>query len=299
MKSRSRKRGFTLVELLVVISIISIMLAIIAPSLNRCRGASKRLVCSNRLKEIARGVSFYADAYDNKMPFYGGWDPSFEPPYKCIESYPEGTGCKKSADDCCPRDYHQPYFAFHAVQQWCEGGDLDKPYPMKLGCLYRAGIITDARVFYCPANPDPFYQYESYVNPPPWGSLPQEFNTSVPCGQRVRIGYTYYPVDSTLPRFFNGEMDAPVCTARKYDKVDTRIPYLADVFWYRETMAHKTKDSYATNAAFKDTHVVYCNDQRMFSDDPAVDPQRLWEQWEMKTIPSCYFYYNFLKKIEP
>ena len=73
MKSRSRKRGFTLVELLVVISIVAIMPAIIAPSLNRCRGSSKRVICANRLKENARGIAMYADAYNGWLPFYGGW----------------------------------------------------------------------------------------------------------------------------------------------------------------------------------------------------------------------------------
>jgi prepilin-type N-terminal cleavage/methylation domain-containing protein len=291
MKSRSTKRGFTLIELLVVLSIISIMLAIIAPSLNRCRGASKRMICANRLKEIARGLSFYADAYGNKMPFYGGKDPTFDDPFKCTENFREA--------EACPRDDARIHFAFHAIPQWCEGGDLDKSYPMKLGCLYRAGIMIDARIFYCPANSSPFYQYESYINPPPWGSLPQKFNTEVPCGQRVRIGYTYFPVDSSMHRFYDGLMEAPMATARRYDKVDPRISLLADVLWLREELSHKTKDSFAVNAAFKDTHVVYCNDQKMFSYDPVADPLRLWYLWDPRKIQFNYFYYNFLKKIQP
>jgi hypothetical protein len=208
----------------------------------------------------------------------------------------------------CPDDDERFYFAFHAIPKWCEGEDINKPYPMKLGCLYRAGIIRDARIFYCPANPDPFYQYESYIDPPPWGSLPQKFDTEVPCGQRVRIGYTYYPAAAAgTMRIITSasELKAPCATARRYDKVDTAIPYLADVLWRRSTIAHRTKNSLAINAAFKDTHVVYCNDQKMFSSDPAADPQQLWRQWDAEDpkfvgkMQSNFFYYNFLKKIEP
>ena len=66
MESRSKKRGFTLVELLVVISIIALLLAIIIPSMNKARETAKRVICSNQLKENARAIAIYADAYDKE-----------------------------------------------------------------------------------------------------------------------------------------------------------------------------------------------------------------------------------------
>jgi hypothetical protein len=117
--------------------------------------------------------------------------------------------------------------------------------------------------------------------------------------QWVRTGYTYYPTDPTIPRFYNGDIEGPQWTARRFDKLDSRIPYMADVLWYRATMSHKTKDTYSTNALFKDTHVVYCNDWRFFSDNPDADPHMLWVQWEARTIKSYYFYYNLFKRIQP
>ena len=142
-------------------------------------------------------------------------------------------------------------------------------------------------------------KYESYINPPPWGTLPQEFNTKLPSGQRVRLGYTYFPTDSTAKMETNGALKAPIATARKYDGVDMQIPYLADVLWWRETMSHKTESGYSLNALFKDGHVVYCKDRRLFSDDVNDDPQQLWLQWEPRLMKFNYFYYNFLKKIQP
>ena len=180
---------------------------------------------------------------------------------------------------------------------------------MKLGCLYRAGIVTDARIFYCPASTQEQFQYESYVNPLPpntsheWGTLPQVFNNVNLMSQWVRVGYTYFPMDSTIPMEMstNGQLLAPKYTARRYDKLDLDIPYLADVLWYRRTMSHKTEGGYSLNALFKDGHVVYCKDRRFFSDSVNDDPERLWYQWDpnRQEIQFNYFYYNFLRKIQP
>jgi hypothetical protein len=97
----------------------------------------------------------------------------------------------------------------------------------------------------------------------------------------------------------NGELYAPKWTARRYDKLDPNIPYLADFLWFRKSIAHKTENGYSLNALFKDNHVVYCKDRRFFSDDEKDDPQLLWTQWETRSIKFNLFYYNFLKKIRP
>jgi prepilin-type N-terminal cleavage/methylation domain-containing protein len=316
------KKAFTLVELLVVISIIALLLAIIVPSMNKARETAKRIICSNQIKEVARGVAMYADVYDNQMPFYGGYDPSFtnlDPPlhrYAC-----------KEGDATCPKggiDEEHPYAVFRQNPLWCPEEDTSKPpWPMKLGCLYAKGVITDARVFYCPSNKEGQYLYNSYTKPQPpntslqWGTLPQQFNTDYVMNQWVRTGYTYFPVDGTIPKRNFGvslsDLLAPRCTARRFDKLDPRISYLADVLWFRKTMSHKTKDTLGVNAAFKDTHVVYCNDWRLFKDNPtSEDPtERLWNQWDPYNIDGSdnsdftgkvkfnFFYYNLLKKIQP
>jgi prepilin-type N-terminal cleavage/methylation domain-containing protein len=60
--------GFTLIELLVVIAIISLLLAILVPSLNRARSAARRIVCSHNLKQVGVAVDMYVGDHDGYYP---------------------------------------------------------------------------------------------------------------------------------------------------------------------------------------------------------------------------------------
>ena len=54
-------RAFTLLETLVVISIIAVLLAILLPALNSVRRASKTIVCSANMKTVVMEFGFFAD----------------------------------------------------------------------------------------------------------------------------------------------------------------------------------------------------------------------------------------------
>ncbi len=59
--------GFTLVELLVVISIIALLLSILMPSLQKAREQSRRVLCGANEKQIATSFITYSMEYDGRL----------------------------------------------------------------------------------------------------------------------------------------------------------------------------------------------------------------------------------------
>lgn len=66
---RKRKRGFTLVEMLVAIGIIALLMAIGWPVMASARARARRTQCVSNLRQIGMAVNMYADNHEGFFPF--------------------------------------------------------------------------------------------------------------------------------------------------------------------------------------------------------------------------------------
>jgi prepilin-type N-terminal cleavage/methylation domain-containing protein/prepilin-type processing-associated H-X9-DG protein len=133
-----RRLGFTLVELLVVISILAVLMGILLPVLARSRAAAKSVLCQNKLRQWGLALQCYMNEFDGSIPRRGqGIQPTHmidrpedwfnclapfagEKPYK--ELVAEGSRPQPGDDSIfvCPmalRDT-KPYFFSYAMNMY-------------------------------------------------------------------------------------------------------------------------------------------------------------------------------------
>ncbi len=70
------EKGFTLVELLVVISIIAMLLAVLLPALGRAKDSAKAITCGNNVRQLGMAWRFYANDNEDWFPvgLYWNWN---------------------------------------------------------------------------------------------------------------------------------------------------------------------------------------------------------------------------------
>lgn len=64
----NRRSGFTLVEMLVVISIIAVLVALLLPAISNAKTLARRAVCLSNLHSFGIGVGSYSNIYKDRPP---------------------------------------------------------------------------------------------------------------------------------------------------------------------------------------------------------------------------------------
>jgi prepilin-type N-terminal cleavage/methylation domain-containing protein len=136
------RRGFTILELLVVISIVTILTAILMPTLAKVREAGERVQCASNMRQVACALIDYTDENRDRLPTLN---------YTSEQSIAPRFGEAMALSDDTGR------------------------VPDGLGRLIlgkNGGYLSDPRVLYCPCHrgDHPFSRYErQLMQPIPFG----------------------------------------------------------------------------------------------------------------------------------
>ena len=92
MKSNtSRRRGFTLVEIMIVVAIIGLLAAIAIPNFVKARTTSQQNACINNLRQLDGAVQQYA--LENKLSSTATYTISLLKPYLKLDSTSNIPAC--------------------------------------------------------------------------------------------------------------------------------------------------------------------------------------------------------------
>ena len=155
---RKPRCAFTLIELLVVVAIISLLIAILLPSLQRARVQTKSVICLSNLRTLGQGVTTHAAENNDRLP--GDVDPPKGMPGGLFPGIYRNQGIDalmKNEDDPNPPTYNTAKFLQYRQLSY------------KLRRMFNdsdasANTITD-EVSTCPSSED-FNPADNFKNTP-------------------------------------------------------------------------------------------------------------------------------------
>jgi prepilin-type N-terminal cleavage/methylation domain-containing protein/prepilin-type processing-associated H-X9-DG protein len=147
---RSR-RGFTLVELLVVVGIVAVLMGILLPTMGKAREAARRTACLSNLRQVHAVFAMYAIENGDRVPL----------------------GYRKNI-----KQFNSMVYSGTAMKHCF------------FGVLYLDGRMSAPEVFYCPSNLDLQSSFNSEINPwppDPIGAPTKNCYTGYGCRPEVEL----------------------------------------------------------------------------------------------------------------
>lgn len=154
MKLRKSQRGFTLVELLVVMGIMVSLGTLLAPALTKAQVRAQTLVCASNLRQIGVATLLYAAEHDQTLPKIEPWPA--EPIYQttdgaesivtALDDYGIGQSQLKCALDLRGPNYWKKEGSSYC---WCPMANGQRVNGTKANWAGPGGEVTLAQLFMC------------------------------------------------------------------------------------------------------------------------------------------------------
>ncbi|HRX86484.1 MAG TPA: prepilin-type N-terminal cleavage/methylation domain-containing protein [Phycisphaerae bacterium] len=252
-------RAFTLVELLVVISIISLLVSLLLPSLRSAREQARQTVCAAHLKALSTSWEVYAVEYGSPPRLARR---AIDVNYDCPRNDSQSLHCERVEYPGFGPDTFDAYLnGTHDGQVWLSAclyrhvlfqvSNPPPPGPLpghfwNWGTMWASGVVENPEAFFCPSMRDPDFAWDTPLNPwPPsratmWRPDHPSWVNHTQASYERRIALTGVPWDRIPSRTMLAH--------------DMGAPNVTDI-------AHRT----GANVAYRDGHVIFLKGRQFTS----------------------------------